>query len=150
MKLMLVLLTLSTLLCVDTVSAQSEPSRLLGSWQLSLSVTGQAPQSAGPRAASGKLDLQRLTSSGSPSGSIVYSVSYDTTLHAMFGPQRFGPAQAVLTAAGAIELVFNPFVDHGAFRLRGMERGDSIVGEWHRTAYADDGYRGVFRMVRRH
>jgi hypothetical protein len=55
----------------------------------------------------------------------------------------------VLTAQGKVELAFNPFVDHGAFRLTGTIRGDSIIGEWQRTNFADDGYRGAFTMVRR-
>jgi hypothetical protein len=79
----------------------------------------------------------------------VYSVTYDTTLHVMLGASGFGPAQAVLTAQGKVELAFNPFVDHGAFRLTGAIRGDSIIGEWQRTNFADDGYRGAFTMVRR-
>jgi hypothetical protein len=81
-------------------------------------VTGSAPRSAGPRAANGELDLRPVTHSESPAGSIVYSVTYDTTLHAMFGSQRFGPARAVLTGGGALEMVFNPFVDHGTFSLK--------------------------------
>jgi hypothetical protein len=68
----------------------------------------------------------------------------------MFGPQRFGPAQAVLTADGAVELVFNPHIDHGSFLLNGLEHGDSVLGDWHRTNYADDGYEGLFALVRTH
>jgi hypothetical protein len=77
-----------------------------------------------------------------------YSVAYDSTLQVMFGAPRLGPAQAMLKSGGVVELVFNPFIDHGAFRLSGVLRGDSIIGEWHRTNFADDGYRGAFTMVR--
>jgi pimeloyl-ACP methyl ester carboxylesterase len=79
----------------------------------------------------------------------VYNITYDTTLHFMLGPPKYGPAQAVLKAGGSVELAFNPLVDHGAFRLTGVVRGDSIVGSWHRTSFANDGYRGSFTMVRR-
>ena len=150
MKLWFGLLTLCALVRVEAVSAQTEASRLLGSWQLRLWVTGPAARSAGPRAASGRLELRRLDlGSDSPDARPVYSITYDTTLHAMFGTARFGPAQAVLAGEGKVELAFNPFVDHGAFRLTGAIRGDSIAGEWLRTNFADDGYRGAFIMVRR-
>jgi hypothetical protein len=78
----------------------------------------------------------------------VYSVTYDTTLHVMLGPPRAGPAQAVLTPPNSVKLAFNPFVDHGAFRLTGVARGDTIAGVWQRTNFADDFYRGAFTMVR--
>jgi hypothetical protein len=149
-KLISVLVTLSAFIYVDSVAAQTEASRLLGAWQLCLWVTGPATKSAGPSAASGELELKPVTGPEAPTGSIVYNVRYDTTFQAIFGSQQFGPARAVLTAGGWLELVFNPLVDHGAFHLNGHERGDSIVGEWYRTNYADDGYRGAFTLIRRH
>lgn len=134
----------------ETKSGQPERSRLLGNWQLKLWVTGPAPSSAGPRAASGRVKLRRLDQKpGTSLHSEVYTVTYDTTLHEMLGTPRFGPAQAVRKSDGAVELVFNPFVDHGVFRLSGVVQGDSVVGEWQRTNFADDGYRGAFTMVRR-
>lgn len=100
--------------------------------------------------ARGSVELRRLDLGSAPSaGSDVYSVAYDSTLHVMFGTPRAGPAQAVLKGAGWVELAFNPFLDHGAFRLSGVLRGDTIAGEWLRTNFADDGYRGTFTMVRR-
>jgi hypothetical protein len=78
----------------------------------------------------------------------VYSVTYDSTLHLMLGSPQYGPAQAELTARDSVKLSFNPFVDHGAFRLTGVVRNDSIVGKWLRTDFANDGYRGVFTLVR--
>ena len=151
MKLVCGLLALCAFLGGESGWAQTPASSLLGSWQLRLWVTGPAARSAGPRAASGQLELGWLDiGSGSPARRNVYSVTYDTTLHVMLGASGFGPAQAVLTAQGKVELAFNPFVDHGAFRLTGAIRGDSIIGEWQRTNFADDGYRGAFTMVRRH
>jgi hypothetical protein len=146
---MLLVLVCSTLLLVgDPVVGQTQGSPLAGKWQLSLWVTG-ATTSTGPRAARGDLELRRLDlGSAGSAGSDVYSVAYDTTLHVMFGAPRAGPAQAGLKGAGMVELAFNPFLDHGAFRLSGVLRGDSIVGEWLRTNFADDGYLGAFRMVR--
>jgi hypothetical protein len=47
-----------------------------------------------------------------------------------------------------VELAFNPLVDHGAFRLAGSMRGDSISGTWVRTNFANDGYRGRFALTR--
>jgi hypothetical protein len=132
----------------ESVSAQAGAYPLEGRWELRLWVTGSAGQSAGPRRASGAIELQRLDLPA-PSKAEVYSVSYDSTLHAMLGHPRFGPAQAVQTAPSRVELAFNPFVDHGAFRLAGTAQGDSIAGQWHRTNFADDGYRGEFIMVRR-
>jgi hypothetical protein len=111
-------------------------------------VTGTT--STGPRAARGELELRRLDlGSAASAGSEVYSVAYDTTLHVLFGAPRAGPAQAVLKGPETVELAFNPFLDHGAFRLSGVLRGDTIAGEWLRTNFADDGYRGTFTMARR-
>jgi hypothetical protein len=142
------LLTLCALFPLQSVSGQAGTLPLAGNWELRLWVTGSAGQSAGPRRASGPIELRRLDLPA-PSNAEVYSVSYDSTLHAMLGHPRFGPAQAVKTTPGRVELAFNPFVDHGAFRLSGAVQGDSIVGEWHRTNFADDGYRGEFIMIRR-
>ncbi len=147
---MLLVLVCSTLLLVsDSLVGQTQESPLVGKWQLSLWVTG-ATTSTGPRAAGGDLELRRLDlGSAASAGFDVYSVAYDTTLHVMFGAPKAGPAQAILKGRGTVELAFNPFLDHGAFRLSGVLRGDSIVGEWLRTNFADDGYLGSFRMVRR-
>lgn len=135
---------------LESASGQGDASRLLGSWQLHLEVTGPAAQSAGPRQASGRLELRRLDMApGSAAGQAVYSVTYGTTLHTMFGRPQAGPAQAVLKSKGRVELAFNPFLDHGAFRLTGVVQGDSIIGEWRRTNFANDGYEGTFTMKRR-
>lgn len=135
---------------LESASAQSDATRLLGSWQLHLEVTGPAAESAGPRQATGRLELRRLDlAPGSAAGQAFYSVTYDTTLHTMFGVPRAGPAQAVLKSKGRVELAFNPFLDHGAFRLTGAVQGDSIIGEWRRTNFANDGYQGTFKMKRR-
>jgi hypothetical protein len=146
---LLVLVSSTLLLVGDSLVGQTQGSPLAGKWQLSLWVTGPTT-STGPRAAGGDLELRRLDlGSAASTGSDVYSVAYDNTLHVIFGPPRAGPAQAVLKGTGTVELAFNPFLDHGAFRLSGVLRGDSIVGEWLRTNFADDGYLGAFRMVRR-
>ena len=134
---------------VTPVPNQADTPRLVGRWQLHLRVTGPAAKSAGPREASGPIELRRLSTGPVPRGlQWVYNITYDTTLHAMFGPPKSGPAQAVLKARDSVELAFNPFVDHGAFRLAGVIRGDSIVGTWHRTNFANDGYRGSFTLKR--
>jgi hypothetical protein len=136
---------------LESASGQSDATRLLGSWQLDLTVTGPAAKSAGPRQARGRLELRRLDiAPGSAVGQAFYSVTYDTTLHTMFGVPQAGPAQAVLKSKGRVELAFNPFLDHGAFRLTGAVQGDSIIiGEWRRTNFANDGYQGIFTMKRR-
>ena len=135
---------------LESASGQSDATRLLGSWQLHLEVTGPAAEAAGPRQATGRLELRRLDlAPGSAAGQAVYSVTYDTTLHTMLGAPRAGPAQAVLKSKGRVELAFNPFLDHGAFRLTGAVQGDSIIGEWRRTNFANDGYQGTFKMKRR-
>ncbi len=135
---------------VGPVWGQAEGSKVLGSWQLRLCVTGPAAASAGPREASGQIELRRMGTGPVPRGlQWVFSVTYDTTLHVMLGPPKSGRARAVLRARDSVELAFNPLVDHGAFRLTGVIRGDSIIGSWHRTNFADDGYRGSFTMVRR-
>jgi hypothetical protein len=126
MKVIAVLATLSALMFVDSVSAQTDASRLLGSWHLTLLVTGPAPRSAGPRAASGEIELELLPSSEPPAGSIEYTVTSDPALNTMFGSQPFGTPRGSLTAGGELELVFNPLVDHGTFYLKGRERGDSM------------------------
>ena len=150
MKLLSGLLTIGALFPVPSLSAQAAAPQLLGSWELHLWVTGPASPSAGPSSARGRIELRRLdVDSTSPAYSNGYSVTYDSTLMLMFGPPRSGPAQAVQKGPAGVELVFNPFIDHGAFRLNGTLRGDSILGEWHRTNFADDGYRGSFTMVRR-
>ena len=128
---------------------QAAASKLPGSWQLRLWVTGPAAESAGPREASGPIELRRTSTGPVPRGlQWVYNITYDTTLHAMLGAPKSGPAQAVLRARDSVQLAFNPLIDHGAFRLAGVIRGDSIVGTWHRTNFANDGYRGSFTMVR--
>jgi hypothetical protein len=150
MKLLSALIALCACVLAGSLLGQTEAPRLAGRWQLRLWVTGPTTRSE-PRAAGGRLELRRLEiGSAGSSRSEVYSVTYDTTLHVMLGAPRFGPAQAVLKDARTVELAFNPFVDHGAFRLRGALRGDSIIGEWQRTNFADDGYRGAFTMVREH
>lgn len=143
------LFIISAILPLESAWAQADESKLLGTWHLHLWVTGSADKSAGPRAANGRLELRRLDLPASPAPKAMYSVTYDTSLHAMFGAPRFGPAQAVLTPTGEVELAFNPFIDHGTFRLTGSIRGDSITGTWHRINFADDGYRGRFTLVRR-
>ena len=150
MRLVCGLLALCAFLRGEPLWGQTEASSLLGRWQLRLWVTGPAARSAGLRAGSGQLELGWADLGSGADHRNVYGVTYDTTLHLMFGAPRFGPAQAVLTAEGKMDLAFNPFVDHGAFRLTGTIRGDSIIGEWQRTNFADDGYRGAFTMVRRH
>ena len=148
MKILCALITLC-FLPVHSLVGQTTGSRLLGTWELSLWVTDSPAKSAGPRTASGVLELRRLEMEQAESDfSEIYSVTYDTTLHLMLGVPRAGPAQAVLKGRGTVELIFNPFVDHGAFRLAGVLRADSITGEWYRTNFADDRYRGSFRMVR--
>jgi hypothetical protein len=150
LKLVCTVLTLCAFFQIHHVSAQTEPSNLLGAWHLRLWVTGPAPESAGPRRASGLIELRREDMPpGAGAGHGVYRVTYDTTLHSMLGAPQAGPAQAALTAGDSVQLVFNPFIDHGAFRLTGLVRRDSIVGEWHRTSFADDGYRGEFTLIRR-
>ena len=135
---------------VTPVSERAEMPKLVGSWQLRLWVTGPAAESAGPSEASGPIELRRTSDGPVPRGlQWVYNITYDTTLHAMFGPPKSGPAQAVRRARDSVQLAFNPLVDHGAFRLSGVFRGDSIIGSWHRTNFANDGYRGSFTMVRR-
>lgn len=134
---------------VAPASRQTEVVRLPGSWQLRLWVTGPAAESAGPREASGHIEVRRPTEGPVPRGlQWVYSVAYDTALHPMLGPPKSGPARAVLRPPDSVALAFNPLVDHGAFRLSGVIRGDSIIGSWHRTSFANDGYRGSFTMVR--
>jgi hypothetical protein len=150
MRLLSGLFTICALFSVRSLSAQAPQSRLMGRWELHLWVTGPASASAGPSSALGRIELGRLdVDSTSPAYSNGYSVTYDSTLMVMFGPPQLGPAQAVQKGPAGVELAFNPFIDHGAFRLSGRLRGDSIVGEWHRTNFADDGYRGSFAMVRR-
>ena len=134
---------------VGPVLGQTDGSKVLGSWQLRLWVAGPAAKSAGVREASGKIEVRRERTGPVPRGlQWVFSVTYDDALQGMFGPPKSGPAQAVLRARDSVELAFNPLIDHGAFRLAGVIRGDSIIGTWHRTSFADDGYRGLFTMVR--
>jgi hypothetical protein len=150
MKLRWALLMFCGFLPVGPVWGQREGSKVLGSWQLRLWVTGPAAEAAGPREASGQIEVRRQSTGPVPRGlQWVFSVTYDNALHVMLGPPKSGPAHAVLRARDTVELAFNPLVDHGAFRLTGVIRSDSIIGTWHRTNFADDGYRGSFTMVRR-
>ncbi len=150
MKLGWALLIFGGLIPAAPLWGQRDASKLLGSWQLRLWVTGPAAASAGPREARGQIEVARLSAGPVPRGlQWVFSISYDTALHGMLGPPRSGPAQAVLKDRDSVSLAFNPLIDHGAFRLTGVIRGDSIIGTWHRTSFADDGYRGSFTMLRR-
>ena len=146
MKLLFTLIVLCAWFRVDALTGQTEAS-LRGSWHLRLWVTGPTTSSE-PRAGGGLLELRRLDNAAPSRSQVVYSVAYDSSLHVMLGAPQFGPAQAVRKGGGTVEVFFNPFVDHGAFRLRGVLRGDSITGEWQRTNFADDGYQGRFTMVR--
>jgi hypothetical protein len=84
---------------------QAEASKLPGTWQLRLWVTGPAAESAGPREASDKIEVRRAKTGPVPRGlQWVYGVTYDTTLHVMLGAPRAGPAQAVLTPPNSVKL----------------------------------------------
>jgi hypothetical protein len=121
-----------------------------GTWILELQVIGSYKGGAS-RHAKGGLDLHCNVSAPKQEGRPCsdYSVTYDSTLRSMLGPEVYGPPGAATTADGLVHLWFNPRLDHGKVDLQGMVRGDSVIGEWRITSYADDGYAGRFVLARR-
>ena len=127
--------------------------QLNGAWLLELQVTGKYSGSS-PKRAKGAIALrckvamepgaiQRPCTAG-------YAVQLgDSALRRMIGPEVSGAPWAMTDPNGLVELWFNPNVDHGAFRLRGVARGDSVIGEWARGSFIDDGYTGRFVLARR-
>lgn len=132
--------------------ATPEP-HLEGAWLLELQVTGKYSGSS-PKRARGTIVLRCM--GATESGAIQrpctagYAVQLgDSALRRMIGPEVFGAPRAMTDPNGWVELWFNPNVDHGAFRLRGVARGDSVIGEWTRASFVDDGYAGRFVLARK-
>ena len=128
-----------------------EPS-LEGGWLLELQVVGKY-SGREPRRAKGRVHFH--CKSTAPAEALTgpcptqYEVSIrGSELHRFFGPEVYGAPWAKTRANGLTELVVNPRIDHGSFGLRGMARGDSVVGEWARGNMVDDGYRGRFVLSR--
>jgi hypothetical protein len=125
---------------------------IAGKWILRLEVEkpGRIGH-VGPRQAEGQLELKCQTPPsrrGRRPCPDKYRGDYDPSLALLFGPPLEEPLSGVTTPQGIVELATNAQRDHGSFRLQGMMRHDSIIGEWGVTGYVP-GSSGRFVMTRR-
>jgi hypothetical protein len=123
-----------------------------GTWILHVEVVEAGKMGhVGPYRAEGQVDLQCQTPRSRPRGRPCpnnYQGTYDSSLALLFGPPLRVPLRGVTTPQGMVELATNPERDHGSYRLQGMMRHDSIIGEWGVTGYVP-GSNGRFVMTRR-